>query len=194
MYKGSHSPGASSTPSLHLDDIQEQLSSSDERECAVAHLACVKDSFPQKTRKHIKLFKQYVSTCEQVGVKCSLDSETSSETSEILDDSISEHPSQTTDLQDQCQIKDKLRSFIAKHHSWSCNRPISFEYGGLNGIKGTSDFPSRVVSTPSTSIAWRSAGSCPVLLDSRYNVNQDWDAVYRRQVASALRDGRSVWL
>lgn len=173
-------------PSRPLNDVRESTKTSD----FAIHGSGKTSSCQQKTKQHIKLFKQYLLTCDQTGMRCALDTDSSSESSENSDDLCA-----TSHIQpcEQADSRKKWRSFLTRHRSWSCNSPLPSQ---CSSISNDGDSRPRDLSTPSSrvapSISWRSAGSCPVLVESC--PKSDGNAVYRRQIASALKGGRTVWL
>uniref|UniRef100_A0A7S0MR42 Uncharacterized protein n=1 Tax=Cryptomonas curvata TaxID=233186 RepID=A0A7S0MR42_9CRYP len=188
---------------LHLDDISEQCRSRDVKDCAkpsnpgASNHEIPPSPFLSKTKEHIKLFKQYVSTCQKHGVNCSLDPDSSSEGSEP-----SEEPPRLIHRRSSALASHrplmKLDSFLTRPRSSSFTGPLSSDNGRSNDsasrTPSQSSAPSR---TESPAMSWRSPSSAQSALPQLGHHLDDEGLVsdvYKSQVANALGAGRAVWL
>jgi hypothetical protein len=150
---------------LHLDDIHEQCRSKDVKDCAESSnigtakykIQSSSTSFYSKTKEHIKLFKQYVSTCQNHGVNCSLDPESSSNDS----DSDEDHPRRIHRRSSASHRPlVRLGSFLTRPRSSSFTGPHCSDNGRSNEsasrTPSQSSAPSR---TESPAMSWRSPSS-----------------------------------
>ena len=189
----------STSLNLHLDDISEQCRSRDVKDCAKSsNLGVIPPSpFHSKTKEHIKLFKQYVSTCQKYGVDCSLDPDSSSEGSEPSEEPPRRIHRRSSALASHRPLM-KLDSFLTRPRSSSFTGPLSSDNGRSNDstsrTPSQSSAPSR---TESPAMSWRTPSSSQSLLpqlghhlDDEVSVSD----VYKSQVANALGAGRAVWL
>jgi hypothetical protein len=185
---------------LHLDDIHEQCRSRDAKDSAKSSTS--KHEIPQspflyKTKEHIKLFKQYVSTCQKHGVNCSLDPDSSSEGSEP-----SEGPPRLIHRRSSAFASHrpliKLDSFLTRPRSSSFTGPLSSDNGRSNdSVSRTPSQSSAPSRTESPAMSWRSPSSSRSLvpqLGGHLDDNRSVSDVYKSQVANALGAGRAVWL
>jgi hypothetical protein len=172
---------------LHVDDICETNHSDGVKALDGQHDAPL-SSFQRRTFKHIKLFKEYLSTCNQIG-----------------DDFAS--PSSTVNSSVQRSIPVPQGSicwdsFLKKSDAPRTSMPLPRV--AVND-KGNSIPPPRSVirdpklprrSLPSISWAAESLSQpAPRAEDSAFNARIALDfQVYQRQVASALSSGKTVWL
>ena len=189
----------STSLNLHLDDISEHCRSRDVKDCAKSsNLGVIPPSpFHSKTKEHIKLFKQYVSTCQKHGVNCSLDPDSSSEGSEP-----SEGPPRLIHRRSSAFASHrpliKLDSFLTRPRSSSFTGPLSSDNGRSNdSVSRTPSQSSAPLRTESPAMSWRSPSSSRSLvpqLGSHLDDDCSVSDVYKSQVANALGAGRAVWL
>ena len=202
------SKGSAISPStslnLHLDDINEQdRSSRDAKETAQSpnFPGRANDTppspFRSKTKEHIKLFKQYLSTCQQNGVNCSLDPESASDSS----DTSEEQPPRFLHRRGSAYTINrptiKLDSFLSRPRSSSFTGPLSSDNGRGND-SGASRTPSQT-SAPSRSdspaLSFRGTPSSSSLQLPHLGAQDEAvSGMYKSQVATALGAGRAVWL
>ena len=183
---------------LHLDDVDEQRRSfHNVQDCTLSPKAPRKSTnvVAPEIRRHVKLFKQYVSTCKQNGFDCALESGSSSDVSDRGDE-ISP-TSHSSGEYESSKPATTTPSFLSRQKSSCCA-------GTTEGMISHS------FKSPTPDIArlnWRNAKSCSSLRQQIGNeqvaskvksiqVTDDGSTsgVYKRQLAAALSAGRAVWL
>ena len=199
------SPSTSTSLSLHLDDISEQgRSTRDVHESAASPDSENRSDMPsspfhQKTKEHIKLFKQYLSTCKKNGANCALDAESSSDSSESGDDP-ARHPHRRSSLNTSRRASGKMDSFLTRQRSLSLTGPLFCDASRSNdsGASRTPSHTSAASRSDSPALSWKAPPSAsaqePQLGAQGPGKDQAADSVYRSQVAVALGAGRAVWL
>mmetsp|Transcript_22197 Transcript_22197/g.60679 ORF Transcript_22197/g.60679 Transcript_22197/m.60679 type:complete len:197 (-) Transcript_22197:124-714(-) len=193
-HDSSDSNGCGGTLCLHLDDINEQQAQSTravEEDSAKSELALPKAKLP-KTKEHIKLFRQYISSCKEQGIDCALDPESPTESSETSDDG---KPVFDVEKRRLSLVRPRqFDSFLNRRRSSSFTGTGTMVDGHFSESGASAACSeSSSVGVPSSPIRRLQAQVSPPSPSRRF-VPTNEGSVYKSQVATALEAGKTVWL
>jgi hypothetical protein len=173
---------------LHLDDIHQHALTNDDEACCSACSFNFREgtaaaiSLRSKLKLHVKLFKRYLSTCEQSGVFCALDSDLSSDDSTTCDEYYNDKPQRDPDCtaNSSNRFRENRPIFSSQRRGLSLNRTWDV-FNDNNGVcREVSNISLNTCIEPRVGSDIHEGGA----------IRQ----VFKRQVASALGAGRPVWL